>query len=74
MKLSELERNQKAVIKKISCNDELKQRFFSFGIIQGAKVSISEISLTKSTMAFEINNTEIAVRVEEAHKIEVEVA
>lgn len=74
MKLSELTKNQKAIISNITCNDELKQRFFSFGIIKGTLIKVNEISLTKSTMTFDINNTEIAMRVEEAKQVEVEVS
>ncbi len=72
MKLSELKKGQKAIVKKVDCNEDLKQRFFSFGIIKGAEISVDEISFAKNTMAFDIEGTEIAIRIEEAQQIEVE--
>jgi len=73
MKLSELELNQKAIIKKIECNDELKQRFYSFGIIKGAEIFVEAISLARNTIEINTEDTSIGIRVEEAKTIEVEV-
>jgi ferrous iron transport protein A len=73
MKLSELEKNQKAIIKKVDCEDDLKQRLFSFGIIKGTEIKANEVSLAKNTMVIEIENTELAIRIEEAKQVEVEV-
>jgi ferrous iron transport protein A len=73
MKLSDLKVEQKAIIKKISCSDELKQRFYSFGIIKGATVEIEAISLKKNTIEILVEDTSIGIRVEEAKTIEVEV-
>jgi len=71
-KLSQLEVNQAAVITKIICNDELKQRFYSFGIIRGANITIKEVSLSKNTIALVVDDTSVALRFEEANHIEVE--
>ena len=70
-KLSQLEVNQTAVITKIICNDELKQRFYSFGIIRGANITIKEVSLSKNTIALVVDDTSVALRLEEAKNIEV---
>lgn len=72
MKLSDLEKGQKAVIKKVNCEDELKQRFYSFGIIKGTEVTVNEVSLAKNTIAFDVDGTEIAIRIDEAKYIEIE--
>ena len=72
MKLSDCNKGQIALIKKIESNEELKQRFYSFGIIQGVKVIIGEISLAKNTLTIDVNGTQIALRVEEAKQISVE--
>ena len=73
MKLSDLHKGQKAIIKKITASDDLKHRFFSFGIIKGTHIRVDEVSLSKNTIAFDVDGTEIAIRIEEAKTIEVEV-
>lgn len=73
MELSKLEKNQKAIIKSINCSNELKQRFYSFGIMKGSQIEVENTSLTKNTIEINVENTSIALRVEEAKTIEVEV-
>jgi len=72
MKLSDLPINKNALIQKVECSDDLKQRFYSFGIIKGATVFIEAISLAKNTMEINVEDTSIGIRVEEAKTIEVE--
>ncbi len=74
MKLSDLKKGQKAIIKKIDCNNELKQRFYSFGMIKGSTIEVENISLAKNTIEVNIEDTSIALRMEEAQAIEVEAA
>lgn len=71
MKLSDLNINQKAVVEKIDCNDELKQRFYSFGIFKGTIVFVENISFARNTIEINVEDTSIALRVEEANTIEV---
>jgi ferrous iron transport protein A len=73
IKLSDLNIKQKAKIVKLNCNQELKQRFYSFGIINGAIIKIEEISLTKNTIALVVDDTNIAIRISEASQIIVEI-
>ena len=72
MQLTELQINQHAKVKKIDCNSELKQRFYSFGVIKGAEIFIQNISLAKNTIEIVVEDTSIALRFEEAKSIEVE--
>ncbi|PPK62428.1 iron transporter [Malaciobacter halophilus] len=72
MKLSELSKGDIATIKNINCDTALKNRFYSFGIIKGSKITIEEVTMTKSTIEIKINNTKVAIRLIEASKIEVE--
>jgi len=72
MKLSDLQINKNAIIKRIECTNELKQRFYSFGIIKGATVFVEAISLAKNTMEINVEDTSIGIRFEEAKTIEVE--
>ncbi len=71
MKLSDLNINQEAVVDKIDCNDELKQRFYSFGIFKGSTVFVENISFARNTIEINVEDTSIALRVEEANSIEV---
>lgn len=71
-KLSDLKISQKATILKLNCKNELKQRFYSFGIIKGASIVIEEISLAKNTIALVVDDTSIAIRLDEAKDIDVE--
>ena len=71
MKLSDLQINQSSIVTKISCEEELKQRFYSFGITKGATIMVEAISLSKNTMEINVEDTSIAIRVEEANSIEV---
>ena len=71
MKLSDLNINQEAVVDKIDCNEELKQRFYSFGIFKGSTVYVENISFARNTIEINVEDTSIALRVEEANSIEV---
>ncbi len=72
MKLSDLSIKQEATIVKVECANDLKQRFYSFGIIKGATVFVETISLARNTMEINVENTSIGIRIEEAKTIEVE--
>ena len=72
MKLSDLDKNIEAIIQKVECNEELKQRFYSFGLIKGTPVLIEEISPTKNTIVILVDDTSVAIRLDEAKQITVE--
>ena len=72
MKLSEIEKGQCGKITQINTDSVLKARFSSFGITRGAIVYIIEQTMSKNTIEIKINNTKIALRINEAQLIEVE--
>jgi ferrous iron transport protein A len=72
LKLIELKKNDRAVVKKIEANSDLKQRFFSFGLVRGAEIKVIDSALNNSTMEIKIGNTLLALRGKEAKTIEVE--
>lgn len=72
MTLDKLNIKDVAIIKSINCDNVLKNRFYSFGIVKGAKIEIEEITLTKSTIKVKIEQSKIALRIDEANKIEVQ--
>ncbi len=72
MKLSELKKHQEATVVRVDASGELKQRLASFGLLRGANIKIIDCSLGKSTIEVMVDNTLLALRKEEAEKIEVE--
>ena len=72
MKLSELTKGDKAEIIKINADKALRDRFSSFGVMRGEELLVKGCSLAKQTMEIEVGSTLIAVRADEADKIEVE--
>ncbi len=71
MKLTELQKGEKAIIKKIDATPELKQRLLSLGVVRGSEIELVDCSLGKSTLEVKVGNTLVALRESEAKKIEV---
>jgi len=72
MVLSELHKGDTAQIVRLKADKPLRDRFASFGILPGEQAVIHECSLAKQTIEIEVGTTTIALRKEEADKIEVE--
>ena len=72
MVLSELHKGDKAEIIKIHAEKALKDRLTSFGIMRGETLFIKGCSIAKQTMEIEVGSTLIALRADEASKIEIE--
>ena len=72
MQLIELKKDNEALIKKINADRALKDRLNAMGVMKGEKLTVRGCSLAKQTMEIEIEGTLIAMRAEEAKKIEVE--
>lgn len=72
LKLSELKKQQEAIVTKVEAPTELKQRLASFGLIKGANIKVIDCSIGKSTIEVKVDNTLLALRKEEAENIEVE--
>jgi ferrous iron transport protein A len=71
MVLSELHKGDKAEIININADKALKDRLISFGVMRGETLVIKGCSLARQTMEIEVGSTHIALRAEEASKIEV---
>ncbi len=69
--LSNLEINKKAKITNINCNDSEKRRFLDLGIVKDTIITPLFDSPFGTPTAYEIRNTVIAIRKENANKIEV---
>jgi ferrous iron transport protein A len=72
VKLSDLQKKQTAIIKNLNCDIELKQRFYSFGINKNSQLIVENISFSKNTIEINVEDTFIALRMEEAKCIEEE--
>ena len=72
MNLTELTKGDRAEIVKIHADKPLKDRLNSFGVMRGEELTVKGYSLAKQTMEIEVGSTLIALRKEEAEKIEVE--
>ena len=71
MVLSDLHKGDKAEIVKINADKALKDRLTSFGVMRGETLLIKGCSLARQTMEIEIGSTLIALRADEAGKIEI---
>ncbi|WP_456429378.1 FeoA family protein [Nitratifractor sp.] len=72
MLLTELRKGDRGTIRRIDADPELKHRLHSFGIIPGETLEVKGCSLARQTMEIDVDGTLIALRKEEAEKIEVE--
>ena len=71
IRVSEMKKGKIATIKDIQADFELKNRLLSFGIVEGEEIKVKEYSFGKQTIKVEIDETNIAIRREEADKIKV---
>ena len=72
MRLTELSKGDKAVIIKIYADKALKDRLTSFGVMRGEELIVKGCSIAKQTMEIEVGSTLLALRKDEAEKIEIE--
>ncbi|SFV55183.1 Ferrous iron transport protein A, putative [hydrothermal vent metagenome] len=72
MKLTELTKGDRAEIIKLHADKALKDRLHSFGVMRGEELTVKGCSIAKQTMEIEVGSTLIAVRADEADKIEVQ--
>jgi len=71
MVLTDIRKGDKAEIVKIHADKALKDRLSSFGVMRGEVLHVKGCSLAKKTMEIEVGSTLIALRADEADKIEI---
>lgn len=74
MVLSDLRKGNRAEVIQIHADKALKDRLNSFGVMRGEMILVKGCSLGKQTMEIEVGSTLIALRADEANKIEVALA
>jgi ferrous iron transport protein A len=65
-------KNQTYIVKKLHTQGALRQRLISFGILKGMKIKYLAHTNLKSTYEIQVGKMNIALRKDEAQKIEVE--
>jgi ferrous iron transport protein A len=64
--------NKPYIVKKLHTEGALRQRLISFGILKGEKITYLSSTALKNTYKIKVGKMSIALRLEEARKIEVE--
>lgn len=72
MLLTDIRKGDRAEIVNIHADKALKERLSSFGVMRGEELLVKGCSLARKTMEIEVGSTLIALREEEAAKIEIE--
>lgn len=72
MKLSEIDVNKKFIIKNIDFHGIKKRRLYDLGFIPGQVIEKMYDSVFKNPSCYKIKDTFIALRKEDAYKIEVD--
>ena len=71
MSIIDADINQEYIVKRLHTQGALRQRLVSFGILKGAKVKYLNHTALKGTWEIRVGKMHIALRKEEAEKIEV---
>lgn len=74
MSLDEIQLNEKAIIKKVECQGNIKRRLLDLGFIKGTEITPILISPSKDPRAFYIRGSTIALRKEDAKNVLVKSA
>jgi Fe2+ transport system protein FeoA len=70
--LTEVKYGQEYTIEKVKAEEPLKSRLLSFGFAKGNRVVVTEYTLTKQTYDVKVEDSQVALRSEEAMSILVE--
>jgi Fe2+ transport system protein FeoA len=70
--LDQLKKGDRALIRRVDADPELRNRLHSFGIVPGEELKVKGCSLGRKTMEIDVDGTLIALRKEEAARIAVE--
>lgn len=67
----DVKKNQKYIVKKLHTSGVLRQRLISFGIMKGVEIELLNYTNLKNTYEVQVGKMIMALRKEEAQKIEV---
>lgn len=69
--LNQLQLNQIGIVEKIKCEESIKRRLLDMGLVKGTKIVPVLTSPSKDPRAFQVRGTIIAIREEDAAKIDI---
>lgn len=69
--LSKLPLNKVGIIRDVECDGNIKRRLLDMGLVKGTKIIPVLISPSKDPRAFLVRGTIIAIRKEDAEKIQI---
>ncbi len=72
MKLSNLLKEERGVIKEITANSSMKQRFLSMGIVPGEIITVEKVAPLGDPIDFLLKNSHLSLRKSEADSIIIE--
>ena len=70
--LDDLPLNHFGIIREIFCTENMKRRLLDLGLIKGTKISPVLVSPSKDPRAFLVRGYIIAIRKEDAEKIQID--
>lgn len=74
IELSQVSKDKTVLIKQINAQPSLKKRLFSLGLSVGKEITVSETSLQRNTIKIALGFSSVALRLDEAKAIVVEMA
>lgn len=69
--LSQLPLNKDGIIQELKCEGNIRRRLLDMGLVKGTKITPVLVSPSKDPRAFEVRGTIIAIRKEDAEKIDI---
>ena len=69
--LNQLKLNENGIIENIKCEENIKRRLLDMGLVRGTMIVPVLTSPSKDPRAFQVRGTIIAIREEDAEKIDV---
>ncbi len=72
VRLSELNKGKKALIKRILANDSMKQKFYSMGLVPGEEIIVEKVAPLGDPIDFMIKDYHLSLRKTEADMVVVE--
>lgn len=71
--LSQLPLNENGIIQELKCEGNIRRRLLDMGLVKGTKITPVLVSPSKDPRAFFVRGSIIAIRKEDAEKVEIEI-
>lgn len=71
--LSKLPLNKDGIIQELKCEGNIRRRLLDLGLVKGTKITPVLVSPSKDPRAFEVRGSIIAIRKEDAEKVDIEI-